>query len=129
MTSRQRVLVIDDDVMFGRVVARMLAPEHDVVTLTSGREALTRIATGERFALILCDVMMPQVTGIDVYKRIGVVAPELVDRIVFVSGGGFTAEAHAFLMQPHLHQIEKPFALVTFRQTVAKHLQRLASQR
>jgi len=129
MTSRQRVLVIDDDVMFGRVVARMLAPDHDVVTLTSGREALARIGTGERFALILCDVMMPQVTGIDVYNRISVIAPELVDRVVFVSAGGFTPEAHVFLMQPHLHQIEKPFALVTFRQTVAEHLRRLARQR
>ena len=44
-----------------------------------------RIAAGERFDLILCDLMMPGVGGADFYERVAVAAPELVDRIVILN--------------------------------------------
>ena len=61
--QRARVLVIDDDQRLGTLVARMLAREHEVTVLTSARAALDRIAAGERFDVMLCDLMMPELTG------------------------------------------------------------------
>ncbi len=130
MTSqRKRVLAIDDDVKVGRAVSRMLAREYDVVVLTSGDEALSRLLAGERFDLILCDVIMPEMNGVKFHERLSVIAPDLVERVVFMTGGGFTAEAKAFLARPDVHQIGKPLTLVEFRQAVAEHVQRLASRR
>jgi DNA-binding response OmpR family regulator len=126
---RARLLVIDDDPMLGNLVARMLASEHDALVLTSGREALARIGAGQRFELILCDLMMPELTGVDFYERLGPIAPELVDRVVFVTGGAYTPRTKAFLEQDAIAWLEKPFSLAGLRAAVREHLVRLAGAR
>src|SRR4051812_30285187 len=98
--QRARVLVVDDEPKLGNVVARTLAPEHDVLVLTSAQEALARITVGERFDLILCDLFMPHVDGVEFYERVQLVAPELVERIVIMTGGAFSERTVAFLDRP-----------------------------
>ena len=129
MDGRARVLVIDDEPHLGKLLARMLDREHAVTVVPSGHEAIEGIAMGNGFELILCDVMMPQMTGIGFYERLSAVAPELVERVVFLTGGAFTPEAQAFLQQPFIHHIEKPFPLAEFRLAVMAHLQRLGRRR
>ncbi|HEY5949300.1 MAG TPA: ATP-binding protein [Kofleriaceae bacterium] len=102
---KKRVLVIDDEPMVGHLVAKVLAG-HDVVAETSGRAALARLRNDARFDLILCDVMMPEVSGMDFY---GQLAPELRGRIVFLSGGAFTARAQSFLDSVPNRRLAKPF--------------------
>lgn len=126
---RVRVLVIDDDARLGRLVGRMLERDYAVTVVTSGREALNRVAIGARFELILCDVMMPQMTGMRFFDHLGAVAPELLGRVVFWTGGAFGPGAEAFLKQPFIHQIEKPCALAELRHAVMTHLERLARDR
>ena len=51
------------EALVATALRRVLTPEHEVVTLSDGREALRRIAAGERFDVILCDLMMPEMSG------------------------------------------------------------------
>jgi signal transduction histidine kinase len=105
---RGRILVVDDEPMLGRAVRRMLSSEHDVLAVTSAREAIERVSAGERFDVILCDLMMPEVTGMDLYEEIVRLAPEQATRLVFMTGGAFTNRAREFLDQARNPRVEKP---------------------
>jgi PAS domain S-box-containing protein len=105
--SKKRVLVIDDEPMVGQLVTKVLTG-HEVVSETSGRAALARLRGDVRFDLILCDVMMPEVSGMDFYAQL---APELRDRVVFLSGGAFTDRAQRFLDSVPNRRLAKPFDL------------------
>jgi CheY-like chemotaxis protein len=103
------ILVIDDEPLVGRLVARVLSRAHQVTVLLSAREALARLTAGERFDLVLCDLMMPDLTGMDLYAEVVVLAADQAERMVFLTGGAYTPRAQAFLEQrPYL---EKPFDL------------------
>jgi PAS domain S-box-containing protein len=105
---KKRVLVIDDEPMVGQLVGKVLSG-HDVVAETSAREALSRLHTDPRFDVILCDVMMPDVSGIDFYDQLGPIDPTLRNRVVFLSGGAFTERAQAFLDRVPNRRLSKPF--------------------
>ena len=101
--------MIDDDATMCLAVRRILASEHDVVAVSSAREALKRITGGEQFDVILSDVMMPDMTGIDLHARLGELSPEQSHRMVFMTGGAFTPRARQFLEQVRVPVLEKPF--------------------
>ena len=107
--TRGRILVIDDEPMITRAVHRILAHDHDVVEVDTARAALDRIVAGERFDVILCDLMMPKMTGMELHAELTRQAPDQVGRMVFLTGGAFTAEARGFLDQAPNQRIEKPF--------------------
>jgi PAS domain S-box-containing protein len=106
---KKRVLVIDDEPMVGQLVVKVLA-DHDVIAETSGRAALERLAADGRFDLILCDLMMPDVSGMDFYDRC---VPALRGRIVFLSGGVYTERAQQFLARVPNRHLAKPFDVDT----------------
>ena len=110
---RGRVLVVDDEPLVARSLARILARAHDVTTLTSAREALARAEAGERWDLVLCDLMMPELTGMELARRLAEVAADLVPRLVFLTGGAYTREAQDFLAagRPYLEKPVDPVAL------------------
>jgi CheY-like chemotaxis protein len=83
--------------------------EHDVTAVGSAREALTKIAGGERYDVILSDVMMPEMSGMELHAALVGVAPDQVDRMVFMTGGAFTDQARTFFNQVKNPTIEKPF--------------------
>jgi len=90
-----RVLIVDDDMLILRVVSRMLK-EHAVTTTQSGAEAVELILR-ERPQLVLCDVMMPEVDGSQVYAQVLERDEDLAGRMVFMTGGVFEAEIQGFL--------------------------------
>jgi signal transduction histidine kinase len=106
---RARILVVDDEPMVVSAIRRALSREHDVVPAASARDAKDRIANGERFDLILCDLMMPQMTGIELHAELTRTARDQADRIVFMTGGAFTAQARQFLETVRNARVEKPF--------------------
>lgn len=107
----KRVLVIDDEPLLGRTLRMALRGKHDVDVATSGREGLSLLMDGGSYDLVLCDLMMPDVSGIAVYEQISAARPELRDRFVFMTGGAFTERAREFLeTYPGVH-LEKPFDL------------------
>lgn len=106
---RGRVLVVDDDPMIGRVVERALRRAHDVVTVSAGTAAIDLVKHGERFDVVLCDLMMPETSGMDVYNEIQQLAPQQADAFVFLTGGAFTSSAQAFLDEVRNLRLDKPF--------------------
>jgi PAS domain S-box-containing protein len=117
-TRRGRILVVDDERMIGTVVRRMLGKEHEVVVTTSAEEALGHIGSGERFDLILCDLMMPVLTGMDFYHRLSEMDSAQAARVVFLTGGAFTPKARAFLDEVENARLEKPFDVYRLRTLV-----------
>jgi signal transduction histidine kinase len=112
---RGRILVVDDEPMMGSVMRRMLSAEHDVTSLTSARAAQELITAGERYDVILSDLMMPEITGMDLYETLVKIAPEQAERIVFMTGGAFTGRARDFLNKVRNPRVDKPFDLNTLR--------------
>jgi signal transduction histidine kinase len=112
-TRRARVLLVDDEVTVSRSLQRILTRHHDVSVSNSGREVLARVAAGERFDVIVSDLMMPEVTGMEVHAQIARVAPEQATRMVFLTGGAFTTNAREFLDTVPNARIEKPVELET----------------
>jgi PAS domain S-box-containing protein len=115
---RGRVLVVDDESAIGAYAQRALGREHDVVALTDAAEAVRRIAGGERFDVILCDLMMPTVTGLDLHTELATIAPDQAAAIVFITGGVFTPRTSAALNRLTNPRLEKPFDLETLRRLV-----------
>ena len=106
--SNRRLLVVDDDVLVARTLARQLSGHHVEVVL-SGAAALDRLSrSGDSFDLVLCDVMMPDMTGMDVYEAVQEKHPELAQRFVFVSGGGVTERSRRFLERHSQRVLPKP---------------------
>src|SRR5690606_37602678 len=84
--GKKRVLVVDDEPMVGQLVRKVLSG-HEVIAETSARSALARLRTDAGFDVILCDLMMPDVSGIEFYDQLGAIQAELRGRVVFLSGG------------------------------------------
>ncbi len=114
-----RVLVVDDEPAWGRALQRTLRDHMDVIAVTSGKEAIGRISAGERFEVILSDVMMPEVTGMELYECLARIAPDQARRMIFVTGGAFTAAAREFLARVPNPRVEKPVEVTNLLAIVA----------
>jgi two-component system cell cycle sensor histidine kinase/response regulator CckA len=110
-----RILVVDDEESIGRTLQVLFRGEHDVTTTTRAREALERITAGERFDAILCDLMMPEMSGMLLFDEIGRIEPALAEKIIFLTGGAFTPSAKEFLARVANARLEKPFQLAALR--------------
>ena len=114
-----KILVVDDEPLICEGIRRALSG-HDVEVAPSGRDAIRLCEDGE-FDLVLCDVMMPDVSGMEVYGRIRTARPGYEERFVFMTGGAFTPKARQFLESVANEAIIKPFSLRELRSLVAKH--------
>jgi signal transduction histidine kinase len=104
-----RILVVDDEEHIREVLVSMLGREHDIVAVGSGQEAREILEADARFDLILCDLMMPNVSGIDLHEWIADRQPSLAKQLVFMSGGVFTPRTDAYLRRVDNVLMEKPF--------------------
>jgi CheY-like chemotaxis protein len=94
--------------MLGAAIRRVLASQHDVVTTTRAEDALERLRAGGTFDVIFSDLMMPQITGMELYARICREFPAHSSRVVFLTGGAFTQAARDFLASVPNPTLEKP---------------------
>jgi signal transduction histidine kinase len=107
---RGQVIIIDDEPQLAWAMKRLLDPEHDVVAVTHGREALDRMLAGERFDVIVCDLTMPYMTGEQLYREIeSRFGADVASRILFVTGGALSEEGNAFLQAVRNPLLFKPF--------------------
>jgi CheY-like chemotaxis protein len=108
-TSRPlSILVLDDDVMVARSIARTLGTQHHVTVCTRGGEALS-LLTERAYDLVFCDVMMPEMSGLEFLSRLSAVRPNLTGRVVFMTGGLFIPDLRERLSEVPNICIAKPF--------------------
>jgi CheY-like chemotaxis protein len=115
--TRIRVLVVDDEVPIVNTMRELLGTSFEVTATTNVREALVAIHS-QTFDVILCDLMMPEKSGIEFYEHLQRNRPELVKRVVFMTGGAFTARAAEFLASIDNRRVEKPFSLALMERMV-----------
>lgn len=124
--ARARVLVVDDEPLVARSIARLLAPPHDVVAVTEAREACRRLEGGEAFDLVLCDLNMPDLSGMQLAARLAGTAPDVLGRCVFMTGGAHTEDAREFLERGEHAVLEKPIDAQALRELAARSAGRAA---
>ncbi|MDB4974926.1 MAG: Sensory box histidine kinase/response regulator [Myxococcaceae bacterium] len=115
--DRAAVLVVDDEPTVCELLAAQLSGPYDVAAFTSSRAALASMLEGN-FDVILCDVMMPELNGMDLYARATRERPELAERFIFITGGAFTERARLFMNQTGRPVLRKPCAQEELLETV-----------
>jgi PAS domain S-box-containing protein len=118
--ARGRILVVDDEAGIRWAISRMLEREHDLVTASSGAEAKALLEKDRGFDLVLSDLMMPELSGMELHAWLSREAPALAERVVFITGGAFTPGAAEYLARTRNLLIEKPFDTRGFRKLVGE---------
>lgn len=121
----ERVAVIDDEPLVRDIIARGLRASYEVETFGAAREFFEALGEGRRFGVIICDLMMPEVSGRAIYEEIRERWPGQQRRLIFVSG---LSEAEARLGPLEgldNDMIEKPFQLAELRRLVQEIFERL----
>jgi CheY-like chemotaxis protein len=106
--SPKKVLVIDDHPAMGMSLKLMLSPEHDVEVAGTPELALKLLTEGH-YDLVLCDVMMPGMSGVELHARIRDRDAALADRFVLMTGGATTHSMARAIEGSQLRVLEKPF--------------------
>jgi CheY-like chemotaxis protein len=122
MPRRARVLVVDDERLVAESLRLVLSGEFSVIATTDPKEALAWVSAGEVFDVILCDVMMPDMNGIELRERVESVAPDQAARIVFVTGGILLPHVRSLLESVPNAWIEKPIDLDGLRELVRRRV-------
>jgi signal transduction histidine kinase/CheY-like chemotaxis protein len=109
--QRRRILAVDDEALLLKAYRRMLGDAHELATALGGHEALRILERDAAFDVILCDLQMPDMSGVELYAAVREHFPALGDRFVFVTGGAFSNDARRFLEESVASVIQKPFRL------------------
>jgi CheY-like chemotaxis protein len=112
-------MVIDDEPALASTIRRILSKDCDVEVTIDAREALSRLVEGGHYDVVLCDLMMPEMTGMDLHAEIARRRPGLERRFVFMTGGAFTPRASEFLASVKNRRLEKPFDTATLKAILA----------
>jgi len=115
----RRILVIDDESMITTTLGRLLR-EHEVRTSNDAREALGWLRDGERFDAILCDLMMPDMTGMEFHGQLDALVPQQAAQVIFMTGEAFTVAARSFLDEVPNDRIGKPFDIQELRRLLCQ---------
>ena len=119
---RGRILVVDDEALVREVIVSMLEKNHEIVTAKSGRAAKNILETDAHFDLILCDLMMPEVSGIELHSWLAIHLPLLARRLVFMTGGVFTLRTDEYLERVSNIVVYKPFKKASLSKLVNEQL-------
>jgi CheY-like chemotaxis protein/anti-sigma regulatory factor (Ser/Thr protein kinase) len=119
-SERKRMLVVDGHRGVGDALERALAGMAEVEATTDGRSVVDRLAGGERWDMILCDLSMPETSGMDLYREALRVAPDAAASVVFMTAGAFTPRARAFLDGVGNPCLEKPLDMGKLRSLIAR---------
>ncbi|HEX8539489.1 MAG TPA: ATP-binding protein, partial [Cystobacter sp.] len=120
--TRRRVLIVDDEPAIGTMMVRVLGRHHEVKVVHSGREALELLSGDAGYDRVFCDLMMGDMTGMDLHAALALRRPEYLPRVIFMTGGAFTDRARAFLAEASVESIDKPFEAGALRERVERTL-------
>jgi PAS domain S-box-containing protein len=115
----RKLLIIDDEPSIITFMRHALAP-YDVATVRCGRDGIAALE-GRTFDAVLCDLVMPDLSGVQVYEYVRTQRPELAQRFLFITGGaiGEVAPELSGFAVPILY---KPFSVRDLRAAVGQLL-------
>lgn len=119
-TRKMRILIIDDEEAMCRTLQMGLGDTNIVDTANTGREGLDLIEKNDDYDVILCDLMLPDLPGPDVYREATRATPQLAPKFIFMTGGAFTQRSKAFLQEVKNVRLEKPFLLSELETVLAE---------
>jgi len=122
VSVRATILVVDDEASVGLVLARVLR-DHDVTVVSSAKKAIQLLDAGRRFDIIFSDLMMPEMSGMDLHDELAQRFPDAARCMVFMSGGAFTPSARAFLDRVSNRRMDKPFDPSSVRSLVQRQIE------
>jgi CheY-like chemotaxis protein len=114
-----RVLLVDYDVLNGRMLEQRLATIYDVTRVTEASYALERLAKGEHYDVILCEIALPHLNGAEFYRRAKHVSRAAARRIVFM-GRQVPPRFEKFLRCGSKRWVSKPIDDVRGIETLAR---------
>ncbi len=112
-----RVLVVDDDALMGAMIADVLKG-HRVTFCQSAAGALGRILAGGSFGAIVCDLLLPGMSGIQFHAELVKIAPAQAKRVVFVTASADAPGVKAFTTAAGIECVAKPFDAEVLRRAV-----------
>jgi len=124
---RGRFLVVDDDAAVRRTIVRILG-DCEVVEATDGSEAKRIIEVDREFELILCDIMMPVLSGVGFHEWLSSAYPELSARVVFITGGAFAPQARQYLAKVPNPRVDKPILTEDLRRVIREQVHLLGAR-
>jgi CheY-like chemotaxis protein len=110
--AKPTILIVEDDLDLLKMLVRMLEPIGDVVTATNGADALERILAGMRPDLIVTDVMMPRMDGLELARRLRNEPKTAKTPVIMLTAKnapldvikGINAGARSYLTKPFKHE-------------------------
>jgi signal transduction histidine kinase len=120
-----RILIVDDEPKVAEAVRDMFGNTHETRVVTSGTEALALLLQepdDQRYDVILCDLHMPDLSGMELHQKLSENRPVTAERMVFMTGGAFSEKSRAFVQRVTNTFIDKPIDLQKLRELVAKRV-------
>jgi CheY-like chemotaxis protein len=112
------LLLVDDSDIILRTVTRILGRGYAVTTASHGRQALELVRAGARFDVIVCDVAMPHMNGVEFYKTLVRDHPDQASRFMFATGGAETLRSMGWLLDARVRVLLKPFTAASLREAI-----------
>jgi two-component system, cell cycle sensor histidine kinase and response regulator CckA len=119
---RGRLLIVDDEPALLSALRSLLSASHDVVTAEGGAKAVDLLQHDGDFDLVLCDLMMSDLNGVQVYESIREQRPDLAARVAFMTGGAYTGSTRKFLAGLSNPCLDKPFNIEEVLALVRQHM-------
>jgi CheY-like chemotaxis protein/two-component sensor histidine kinase len=120
-----RILIIDDEPKIAEAVRDMCGIGHETRVVTSGRDALALLMQepdDQRFDIILCDLHMPDISGMELHQKLAENRSATAERMVFMTGGTFSERSREFVSRVTNECIDKPIDAQRLRDLVAKRI-------
>jgi len=114
-----RILVVDDEPGVRALLEKVLIPVgYKVDTITDAGTAIDKLDTSARYDVILLDIRMPGMSGIELYSRIVEKTPTMGNRIIIVTGDVAGSDVKDFLTKNNLPYLTKPFDIKSLKETI-----------